>query len=118
MGSKAKRLKTFQWYYSKKLDIALTQETHSCKKNEQLWRDEWDGKVYFSHGESNARGACIFIRSYVQHEIHNEISDSDGRYVILDITIDGTRLTLASIYAPNTDSPDFLSTSEIKLKVY
>ena len=107
MGTKSRRLKTIQWYYSKNIDIALTQETHSCLETENTWRNEWDGHIYFSHGTSSARGACIFIRSHIQHEIHKEISDANGRYIILDLTIDGTRLTLASIYAPNDDSPEF-----------
>ena len=96
MGTKSRRLKTIQWYYSKNIDIALTQETHSCLETENTWRNEWDGHIYFSHGTSSARGACIFIRSHIQHEIHKEISDANGRYIILDLTIDGTRLTLAS----------------------
>ena len=115
LGGKSKRLKTIQWYYAKKIDIALTQETHSCALKEKTWKDEWDGEIYFSHGESNARGACIFIRSHVQHEIHKQIPDPNGRYVILDITIDGIRLTLASIYAPNNDSPEFFK--EVRNKI-
>ena len=109
MCGKVKRLKTIQWYYSKKIDISFTQETHSCAENEQKWRDEWDGTIHFSHGESNARGTCIFIRSYIQNEVHKEILDQNGRYVILDITIDNIRMTLASIYAPNDDSPEFIT---------
>ena len=108
MGNKSTRLKTIQWYYAKHIDISLTQETHSCKKTEKTWRDEWDGTIYFSHGTSSARGTCIFIRAHVQNEIHNVISDSNGRYIILDITIEGIRMTLASIYAPNEDSPEFI----------
>ena len=103
MGNKSTRLKTIQWYYAKHIDISFTQETHSCKKTEKTWRDEWDGTIYFSHGTSSARGTCIFIRAHVQNEIHNVISDSNGRYIILDITIEGMRMTLASIYAPNED---------------
>ena len=88
----------------------MTQETHSCKEQENTWRGEWDGDIYFSHGTSSARGTCIFIKSHVQTELHKEISCPDGRYIILDITIQGTRMTLASIYAPNEDCPEFFVT--------
>ena len=88
----------------------MTQETHSCKEQENTWRGEWDGDIYFSHGTSSARGTCIFIKSHVQTELHKEISCPDGRYIILDITIHGTRMTLASIYAPNEDCPEFFVT--------
>ena len=109
MRKTSTRQKTIQWYYAKKIDITFAQETHSCEKTEQIWRDEWDGTIYFSHGDSNARGTCIFIRSHVQNEVHKVISDSNGRYVIIDIEIDGIRMTLASIYAPNDDSPEFIA---------
>ena len=115
IGSVSKRLKIIQYYYTKNIDIALTQETHSCVETEKNWKDEWDGEIYFSHGTSAARGACIFIRSHVQHEIHKEIADANGRYIILDMTIDGTRLTLANIYAPNVDDPEFFK--EVRNKI-
>ena len=35
------------------------------------------------------------------------IVDADGRYVVLDIEIGNIRLTLASIYGPNSDDSDF-----------
>ena len=88
----------------------MTQEAHSTKDTESDWENTWGGKIIFSHGTSAARGTCIFIKSTVQHEVHKKIIDSDGRYVILDIEIEGIRLTLASIYAPNNDSPEFFIT--------
>ena len=115
LGDITTRLKTIQWYYSKKADIIMTQETHSCIETENTWKKEWDGDIYFSHGTSSARGTCIFIKSHVQKEIHKIISDPNGRYIILDISIDGNRMTLASIYAPNDDSPDFFT--EVRNKI-
>ena len=108
MATKRKRQKIFQWYYSKNFDIIFTQETHSSLETETDWKDEWDGDIFFSHGTSSARGTCIFIRSRVQKEIHKIIKDDDGRYIILDITLDGVRVTLASVYAPNDDDPDYI----------
>lgn len=33
--------------------------------------------------------------------------DDGGNFVIIDVTIDGKRLTLVNIYGPNKDSPVF-----------
>lgn len=31
----------------------------------------------------------------------------EGNYVVLDVVIENHKLTLISLYGPNTDSPDF-----------
>ena len=49
----------------------------------------------------------MFAKIAEKIEIHRKISDSEGRYIVLDITIEQTRLTLANIYGPNNDNPDF-----------
>ena len=39
--------------------------------------------------------------------MHNKKQDVRGNYLLLDITIDDCRFTLANIYGPNTDDPQF-----------
>ena len=41
--------------------------------------------------------------------LHNVISDQQGRYIILDISIFQQRCTLVTLYGPNTDSPEFFT---------
>ena len=48
----------FNFLRDKNPDIVLLQETHSNKKIQRIWRNEWGGKIIFDHGESNARGVC------------------------------------------------------------
>ena len=91
----------------KKASIILLQETHSTEDSEKLWRSVWDGDIVFSHGTSAARGTCILFKSGVAKNILKCSTDDDGRYIILDIEINGLRITLANIYAPNQDTPDF-----------
>ena len=52
-------------------------------------------------------GPCILFRQSINKKIYNEITDPDGRYIILDIEIEGLRMTLANIYAPNEDDTSF-----------
>ena len=37
------------------------QETHSSLQYESEWLEQWESKILFSHGESNARGVAILI---------------------------------------------------------
>ena len=41
--------------------------------------------------------------------LHNVISDQQGRYIVLDISIFQQRCTLVTLYGPNTDSPEFFT---------
>ena len=39
--------------------------------------------------------------------MHEEIKDNDGRFIMLNTTIMGIKITIANIYGPNKDDPDF-----------
>ena len=91
----------------KKRSIYLLQETHCGKNQANLWKNEWGGQALFSESSTTSVGVGILINNNLQHEIHNKIIDENGRYIILDITIMDKRCTLANIYAPNNDNPDF-----------
>ena len=36
--------------------IVCLQETHSSKKDVLLWKYQWHGNMFFSHGSSNKKG--------------------------------------------------------------
>ncbi len=107
LGDYQKRRKLFNWFHNKSENVFLLQESHSCKEKESIWKTEWGGDIFFSHGSGAARGVCIMFKNNVSKTIHNVLADDNGRYVIIDIEIDGVRLTLANIYGPNDDNPDF-----------
>ena len=43
----------------------------------------------------------------IDFEIHSTCLDDQGRYIIIDVTINEVRLTLANIYGPNEDDTEF-----------
>ena len=91
-------------------NIFCLQEVHSDKTIENRWKTEWGGKAYFSHGQSNARGVAILLERSLDIQLHNLVRDGDGRFLILDITINKIRCTIANCYAPNQDCPEFFIT--------
>ncbi len=104
-----KRRKIFYNFHVKKSSIIMLQETHSTKECEDMWRAEWGGKIYFAHGDSDARGVCILLKNDIDFEVENCFSDENGRYLILDSKIQGKKITLCNIYGPNKDNPDFFA---------
>ena len=56
-----KRNNIFNWLRTSHPGICLLQESHSVETDEQKWQKEWGGKIYYSHGEFNARVVAIMI---------------------------------------------------------
>lgn len=113
-----KRRDIFDWLKKKNYDICLLQETHSVNDTIKIWESEWDYKCFFSCFTSNSRGTAILFRNSFQFTLHKEICDSQGRYIILDITINDVRLTLVNLYGPNKDEPIFFKVLKTKLEEF
>ena len=50
------------------------------------------------------------LNNNFEYKLHNIGTDNLGNYIIVDITIEGERMTLANIYGPNTDNDIFNQT--------
>ena len=110
LGCNIKRRKLFTWLKKQQIPIALLQETHSTEESEKQWLAEWGGKAIFSHGASNARGAAILFNPTLQNvEIQETKVSEQGRFVILDLKIHEMSFTLANVYAPNNDDPQYFN---------
>lgn len=99
-----KRDMVFEYLSRRKADIVFLQETHSEKKDEDLWRKQWGGKIIFSHGKNNSKGVAILTSRKSGLNIINSQSDSQGRWVKGDINVGGNTVSFISIYAPNIAS--------------
>ena len=66
--------------------------------------NEWGGSSFWAHGENNAWGTSILFRPGLSLEVWNVQRDSRGRFVVLGVTLSGTKITLACIYGPNADN--------------
>ena len=104
-----KRKKMFNYFHRKELDIIMIQESHSSKNKHKLWKAQYGGRIYFSHGETNARGVAILINKKTNIKIKREYKDDCGRVLILDIEYENISLSLCNIYAPNHDDPEFVN---------
>ena len=94
-------------FYRDRCDVLCLQETHSTPEDESVWRAEWGGKSFFSHGSSAARGTMILIKKGFKGKCIHETSSADERNIVINITINDVTMCICSIYAPNKDSPQF-----------
>ena len=89
-------------------DIFCLQDTHFTTDQEIHFRNRWEGNCQFSAApQSNATGVAIFFTKKVDYKIHSQNQDTNGYFLILDMTIFNKRLSLVNIYGPNKDDPSF-----------
>ena len=105
LGNKIKRASVFEWLKHLKGDIYLLQETHSSLETENSWRQQWNGNLIFSHGETNSRGVAILTAKNLEFKIHSQILDNNGRFVLLDCSVNDINYIFVNLYAPTVDKP-------------
>lgn len=105
----AKRKKILTYLRSKNTDVAFIQETHFRKEDEALkMKRDWVGKVFHNSVSSKSCGVAILINKRLNFVLSREFKDSDGRILGLEAKINGVKVVLCNIYAPNKDSPVFI----------
>ena len=87
LSDEKKRRDVFNWLRQKKLDIYCLQEVHiNNSLAEQIrYESKWGYKTIFSSLDNSKCGIAILLNITFEHKIHCRISDSVGRYVIIDI---------------------------------
>lgn len=105
--SPIKRKKLLIYLKKLQIDIAYLQETHLLPQEVmKLGTMGWKVLASASYS-SKARGVVILVRSTIEILTHSVTVDPHGRYVIVDATVDNSRLILCNIYAPNIYSKAF-----------
>ena len=92
----------FKRQESSKLCVLIyLQETYSSAETIKRWETEWGGKIISSHGSSHSRGVMILFKPRLDVGFEKITTDSYGRFIIAEAIIDGTKIVLVNIYAPN-----------------
>ena len=112
-----KRRNLFRWLHNGKYFL---QETYSDKTIENVWRAEWGGDIFYSHGSKHSRGVATLMRPTVRSENISTTCDRNGRVLIVNLTIQDEEFCLANIYAPNDQNlqVDFYTQLTRKLRPY
>ena len=90
--------KTFQYICCKRPTVLKIQRTYGLANGVT---------TLFSCCSSNKAGVGILFNNNFNLKILKAFVDPNGRFVICDIETNSKLLTLANVYAPNEDDPDF-----------
>lgn len=84
--------------------MALLQETHLSEMEHEKLKKSWADKVFYSSLQSG-----ILIHRQVNFTPTTFHKDYEGRFILVNGSIDGIQVSFMNIYAPNVDEPGFIS---------
>ena len=103
LGNPVKRKKILNQLKKLHGSIAVIQEAHLSEIEHQRFKRE--GWIRFTVPLLKRGTAIIFNKSvYFNHT--QTVNDKEGRYVMVRGTIEGIKITLLNLYAPNKDCID------------
>ena len=102
-----KRKELFNFLRNQKANIILLQETHLKPSDVLMCDRQWGNKGVYNHGSTNSRGVAIFTNPRISMNIQLVYKDSEGRVIIVEVTIEGKTFIIINVYGPNKDETEF-----------
>lgn len=118
IGSQAKQLKVINHLLKIQADICLLQETHLTDIRNTILKSTHFPHILTSNYNSRQRGVAIMINNKIKFNHNNTILDPEGRYIVINISIDSNPLTIVNLYGPTNDDPSFFTVFSLSLKTY
>ena len=91
------------------MSVYFIKEAHCMQENINDCRAEWGYQALFSCCSSNKAGVAILFNNDFCFQLLKAYIDPKGRFIISGLITIGKHLTLANIYAPNKDDPNFFT---------
>ena len=103
----------FSYLKDQKSTICFPQETYSELNDKNIWRNEWGGEIFFSHGKRHSKGLCILIHPSARDKVELFFTDKLGRIALISIVLNSLKLLLCNIYAPNNQTAQLEFSQEL-----
>ncbi len=96
--------------YQKPAKLVKSAAIHDLEKKFKL-----KGYDFIHNSKSSSRGVGILIQSCKSYTIHNRSLDFNDNYILLDMSMDGFRFTIGSVYGPNRDEVEFFDNLKLDI---
>ena len=57
--------------------------------------------MIFAHGSNRSCGVLVLVKNSLEFELKSTVADENGRYILLDVTVQGSNYIMGNVYAPN-----------------
>ena len=68
--------------------------------------------LFFSHGSSQARRVAILVNRQFFCNFVTQKCDNQGRLLEIQMEVEGAKISIINVYAPNKDSPEYMKELE------
>ena len=75
---------------------------------------QWKGQMFFSHGSEHSRGVLILIKNSLEFELKSVRQNSQGRFVLVEASVQEQKFIFLNIYAPNKTNEQTIFFDRIK----
>lgn len=82
------------WLNERKYDIVFLQETYCTANVEDIWKTQWQGKLFFSHVTNHSCGVMVLVRSDLDFKLKSVKVDNEGRYIIMEADVQSSHFCL------------------------
>uniref|UniRef100_A0A803K6Q4 Endonuclease/exonuclease/phosphatase domain-containing protein n=1 Tax=Xenopus tropicalis TaxID=8364 RepID=A0A803K6Q4_XENTR len=90
--------------------IVLLQETHFKESKVPKIPDHTYKTIFTSNNpDKKATGAMILLHKNLPFKLTASRKDTEGRYIMIKGNLSNSKITIASVYSPNTNQITFLS---------
>ena len=99
LNQRPKRRRVFYSIEKKNLDIICLQETHIVRRHRRLLQNKKLGQEFISSDKVKKRGVVIYAKE--KYSPRQLFKDEEGRYIAIEINVQGEKFLILGLYAPN-----------------
>ena len=94
--------------------VLFSYKKHSSEDTYNEWRDDFKGRIFFSHGTQSSCGVMIGFLGSITFLPKSICKDKNGRILIIEAEIDDETFILISFYNSNTETEQVKSINDLE----
>ena len=79
-------------------------ETHFTFNDENNWKNDFNGPVFYLHGTSQSSGVLTAYYGNLNFLVNKQVGDKNACILIFDVNIDKIRYVLVNIYNAHSEA--------------